>query len=387
MFTFCFFCHIRVNKPLTYMKLKNYLYLVAFFLLLPLIMLAGHALIGKDRGAANEFSRHTSAKSIYWWKTTFDPDSTELAFLCEHDIRRMYVRYFDVIYDPANRPETIVPNATLQFRQAFPDSLEIIPTLYITNTAMANWPKEQYYSWEKESSRTSDYYIDQIVYRILAMNQRNHVMNVREVQVDCDWTRNTRSRFFDFCRALRARLHEEGIALSSTVRLHQLCEDAPPVDRGVLMCYNTGALRNVSTKNSILHADDVYAYLKGRRIKNYGLPLDVAYPTFGWSVMYDADKNYVGLVKTTDLTDASRFEPHPDGFYRVLKDCSAGHAILKAGNWLRLEESEMETLRAVKSQIDLNRNLQDSTYSTILYHLDSNNLNKYSYDEIESLYQ
>jgi len=372
------------------MRLKNYLYLVAFLLVLPFFFYAGHALMNGKACQDSRFSHHVPARSIYWWKTTYDPDSLELAFLQEHQIERMYVRYFDVIYDPANRPEPIVPNATLQFKQTLPEGMEIVPTIYITTEAMGSWPTEKsngYYCDETKPFRSTSYYVDQIVYRIKAMNKRNGVSNVHEIQVDCDWTRSTRDNFFSLCKALKERLHEEGIALSSTIRLHQLKDDAPPVDRGVLMCYNTGALRNITTKNSILYPEDVYAHLKGKSLKDFDIPLDVAYPTFGWSVLYDSDRKYVGLVKTTDLSDREYFSLQEDGLYKVIKECTANHAILKAGNLLRVEEAQYAVISHVKAQIDLNRDPDDNEYSTILYHLDSNNLNKYTSDEIENLYK
>lgn len=337
----------------------------------------------------NPFAQHEHKNSIYWWKTTFDPDSAEWAFLAEHHIERMYVRYFDVVYDPANRPESIVPNATLEFKQELPDSLEVIPTIYITNEAMASWPKNQSdddYWYSEPQFKSSTYYIEQLVYRIKAMNQRNHIQNVKEIQVDCDWSETTRETFFAFCDSLRIRLHDEGMALSSTIRLHQLRQAAPPVDRGVLMCYNTGALRTLTTQNSILHAKDVYSHLRFADFRKFGIPLDVAYPTFGWSVMYSSDNKFLGLVRTTDLSDAETFRRRSDGLYEILRECTAGHALLQPGNLLRLEMSEMRTLREVKSQIDLKRDTSEVGYSTILYHLDSRNLSKYSPDEIEYLY-
>ena len=35
--------------------------------------------------------------SVYYWRTTLTLDSTERAFLADHGVGRMYVRYFDVV--------------------------------------------------------------------------------------------------------------------------------------------------------------------------------------------------------------------------------------------------------------------------------------------------
>ena len=36
---------------------------------------------------------------IYYWRTTYDPSTEEKWFLNEHEIRRMYIRFFDVVID------------------------------------------------------------------------------------------------------------------------------------------------------------------------------------------------------------------------------------------------------------------------------------------------
>ena len=324
---------------------------------------------------SNSFSMHTPKRSIYYWKTVFRLDDEERAFLDDHGIGRLYLRYFDVSYEPAGGDETIIPNATIRFESAVPDSLEVVPTIFITNEAMCNW----YYD---------ETLADQVIYRIEAINLRNHIPQIHEVQVDCDWTERSEPRFFDFCRQLRERLHRKGIALSSTIRLHQLREEAPPVDRGVLMCYNTGALRKLSTENSILSSHDVYTYLKRANWQEFQLPLDIAYPTFGWSVMYDPEGRFKGLVRTTELSDTTVFRPLDGNRYEARHNTAVANVAIPKGNILRLEQSDILTVLSVKQQLALllKEHLPLDT-SVILYHLDSNNLSHYSHDEIEDLYR
>ena len=320
--------------------------------------------------------------AVYYWKTVFDPDSIELAFLCSHNITRMYIRYFDVIYDPTHAPESLVPNATIQFKQSVPDGIEVIPTIFITNEAMANWPVERMLD-----SKSDEYYYDQLLYRIQAMNQRNGIKGVREVQVDCDWSVSTRYKFFMFCEGLKSRLRNRGLCLSSTIRLHQLKEPLPPVDRGVLMCYNTGSLRNISAQNSILSESDVYSYIRHLEITEESIPIDIAYPTFAWSVMFAPDRRFLGIVRKNDLSDTEYFRKVEDNLYEVIKETTSGNAILKKGNLLRLEQSDYCTIKSIKGQLDTKFAHAGTAPNIILYHLDSNNLSKYSHEEIESLYQ
>ena len=48
--------------------------------------------------------------AVYYWKTRFDLDDQETAFLKENGIRRIYLRYFDVDYEknPVTYDEGIV---------------------------------------------------------------------------------------------------------------------------------------------------------------------------------------------------------------------------------------------------------------------------------------
>ena len=73
-------------------------------------------------------------RSVYYWSTVLDIDSTKQDFIDRHGISRMYVRYFDVVIGEDGRP---VPNATLRFRTGVPRGMEIVPTVYIVNDCMA----------------------------------------------------------------------------------------------------------------------------------------------------------------------------------------------------------------------------------------------------------
>ena len=74
---------------------------------------------------------------IYHWKTTFDPSPEEWAWIKKHDIRRLYIRLFDVIIDPWSTETELsaVPSATTVFRQQ-PLAQEVVPVAFITQEAM-----------------------------------------------------------------------------------------------------------------------------------------------------------------------------------------------------------------------------------------------------------
>lgn len=220
-----------------------------------------------------------SRRSVYYWSTVLDIDSTKQAFIDRHGISRMYVRYFDVVAGEDGSP---VPNATLRFGTGVPQGVEVVPAVYIVNECMA-----------ADTAGLAGL----ILKRILQMNATNDIGGVKEIQIDCDWTRRTRQRYFGFLRTLRAMAAERGVKVSATIRLHQLAEGAPPVDRGVLMMYNTGDFTDISCGKPILDMRDAAPYL--RHLADYELPLSAAYPIYSWRILFRGGR-YVGIMHRDD---------------------------------------------------------------------------------------
>lgn len=220
-----------------------------------------------------------SRRSVYYWSTVLDIDSTKQAFIDRHGISRMYVRYFDVVAGEDGSP---VPNATLRFGTGVPQGVEVVPAVYIVNECMA-----------ADTAGLAGL----ILKRILQMNATNDIGGVKEIQIDCDWTRRTRQRYFGFLRTLRAMAAGKGVKVSATIRLHQLAEGAPPVDRGVLMMYNTGDFTDISCQKPILDTRDAAPYL--RHLAGYGLKLAAAYPIYSWRILFRGGR-YVGIMHRDD---------------------------------------------------------------------------------------
>lgn len=319
---------------------------------------------------------HPACNSIYYWKTTFSLNDYEQSFLQEHDIHRMYVKFFDVDDDAPSQyvdAKRILPVATTVFSSPKPDDVEIIPTVYLTIRAI---------TFIGQSEDGVQDAASKIVTRVLNMASFNDMGSVHEIQLDCDWTETTQNTYFALCNAIGNMLHDKGIALSSTIRLHQLRTDVPPVDRGVLMLYNTGNLQKASVKNSIISAHDVALYLKDKHIK-YNLPLDFAYPTYSWGLVFWGDY-FDGILHQSDFSDAELYEYQPDGYYKVKTYHQTDGQSLYPSHRIRLETSPIDTVLAVKEMVK--SAFPDVPHSNIIYHLDSLNLSKYTTDEIKSIY-
>lgn len=296
-----------------------------------------------DRAAINGHN-DVKCNSIYYWKTTFDIDSMEMDLLAKHNIERMYVRMFDVAVEQnlSDGTNEIVPIATTTFVSEVPESLEIVPVTYITIDALRSMEGKEYD------------FASLIVERLLAMSSYNNCGKIKEVQLDCDWTSTTKDTYCRLCQRVQLFLQANDIKLSITVRLHQLRESAPPADRGVLMLYNTGALKNPETKNSILNIDDVKPYVKNSK---YSLPLDYAYPCFGWGVKFKNNK-FVSIVSEDS---------------RALSD----------EEYIRYERPTPTEVLDVKSFVE--DKLGKPARGNIIYHLDESQLKNYTDNEIDKI--
>ncbi|MDE6576858.1 MAG: hypothetical protein K2J82_06210 [Muribaculaceae bacterium] len=331
------------------------------------------------RGTATDSQAAEKVKNgVYYWKTVFNLDSTDLAFMQQHNIGRIYLRMFDVVENRSypDKPEKTIPNATVRISdpqyQLLQDSLsdvEFIPTVYITLEAMKAVKDE-------EGVLASN-----IVKRIRNMCQYNKLPNVGELQLDCDWTQSTEQSFFRLCDSVRYFIAQENLPwqLSSTIRLHQLSGKNPPVDKGVLMVYNTGDYFDQDTRNSIIDPAEVEPYIS--RLSDYTIPLDVAYPTYSWQLLF-SDREFAGLTQGINLADTSMFSRN-NNLYAVKETFTHNDRYIYRGDIIKAEDSDIKDILATKKMIE--QHLKSHTHSNILYHLDFKNLSKYSSDEIDAI--
>ena len=330
--------------------------------------------VGCKGQGLHEYPRN-ACNSIYYWRTTFNVTEAEQQFITHHNVNRLYLRLFDVDMSKRNLWETLSPQpiATIQF----PDSAnlsqvmqqvdECVPTVFITLHALKQIP------WHEAND-----YAQKICTRILNMCSYHGFRDkVHEVQIDCDWTETTENTYFHLLDEMRYILHAQGIMLSATIRLHQLRTTVPPVDRGVLMLYNTGSLKHPETQNSILSYADAMPYLK--RI-NYSLPLDYAFPNFGWGVWF-RNNDFQAILHQQDYSDENLYEQTDSTHYRVIKNhYNEGHWLMY-GDIIRKEISDMAVIEQIKQHLPLSEK-----NSIIMYHLDEKNLQNYSNYETTTFY-
>ena len=280
----------------------------------------------------------TTMRSVYYWSTTLNMDSVKTAFMRNYDISRMYIRYFDVVADQSGRA---VPNATLKFATDVPQGIDIVPTVCVMPECL-----------RQDRSRLASL----IVKRVVQMNETNDVYNVKEIQIDCDWTQSTRQLYAEFMQAMMRECHSRHLKLSSTIRLHQLAQTPPPADRGVLMMYNTGDATDIRCHKPILDMHDAAPYLP--RLNDYKLKLSTAYPIFTWRILFRGGR-FVGFI-------------HNDGEYPILPSDSIA---------LR-QPSAADIIEAVNV---IGSRRPDANNEIILFDLNNHNINRLKHKDYEKI--
>jgi hypothetical protein len=312
---------------------------------------------------------HT-AHAFYYWKSTYNFDSSQLKAMEQLQITQFYVHYFDV--DWSENLQMPVPVAPLQAES--PEGLfsqQYTPVVFITNRTFermsdtaCGWLADKVagkikYMTDRWESGVEDqmawhqagehYEKKDSIEKVIAAS-RAHVCN--SIQIDCDWTVGTKDKYFYFLKELK-KIYKDTMQLSATIRLYPYKYadkmGVPPVNRGMLMCYNLGRVNDPETKNSILDINELKTYLTGEK---YPLPLDVAVPVFGWYAWFRGS-TFKGIVHDEHaLADSSAFTKLDEQRYRLMTDTVMADQYYRTGDVFRAEYPSEETVSDALSLID-----------------------------------
>ncbi|MGG5507827.1 hypothetical protein ACPDG9_13445 [Myroides sp. C6-3] len=295
--------------------------------------------------------------SFYYWKTTFALDDVERETLKNLAVSKLYVRYFDI----GLKNGMAVPITPIIFKEKVP-LLEVVPVIYIKNEVVRN---------EKLNVKEL---ANQLVDFVLQINERNNI-DSQEIQIDCDWTLDSKDRFF----ALLDQLHKETeMKLSATIRLHQVKFAAktgiPQVDRGVLMYYNMGRIASDSL-NSIYDQQIAQKYTGA--LKDYPLHLDYALPIYAWVVHSRNDQvvRLISRLRVEDLKKQEDFEQFTPNQFVVQKETTRFGFVFQKGDILKVESIQADQLKEMTKE--LYRASGKCPNEIILYDLNSKNINYY----------
>jgi hypothetical protein len=316
-------------------------------------------------------NRREVQPAFYHWKSTLALTDTEVDYLNALKIKRLYVKFFDVFWDASLQMPA--PTASLVI-QRLPEQ-EIVPCIFITNQTFKQLTDNQIFTLA-----------NRVVLKLEELWLQTQDRALREVQFDCDWTGATRERFFQFLQAIQQQ--RPAWLLSATIRLHQVRDykqtGVPPVQRGMLMFYNTGDLESWSEDNSILNLRLAEGYLTSDALQRYPMPLDVALPIFAWGVLFREGRmiRLLNNLQTAQLSDTIRFQLLSPQRFEVRQSTFLDGHYLYAGDRLRLESVRAEQL--IHSAHLLRSQLKNQNLTVSFYHLDTATIKYFPHEALDA---
>jgi hypothetical protein len=298
--------------------------------------------------------------SFYYWKTKFSLSATEKNVLNDEQVKKLYIRYFDVDKETPQVPANPVSPVTLDNSVK---KYEVVPVVYIKKRVLENI-----------DSNGLNVLANNILKLVSQINRSQQIQN-KEIQFDCDWTEQTRDAYFFFINLYRTLTDQ---FISATIRLHQVKyykrTGIPPVDRGVLMYYNMGEI-NSSPSNSIYDKTNAARY--NASLSGYPLPIDIALPIFSWG--QQIRNNHV--IQLLNKISGSHFQNDSNFVFVNASRLLARHSCFKAGYYfvendeIKLESVSQDELLFMSAQIK--KYALKKFSHVIFYDLDSTNLVQY----------
>ena len=359
---FPFLHFFQLNQPMK--SKKTWFYFVLF---LPIL---GFLNSCNDSNDAPSFTR-----GMYYWRSDYLKKEEE-ELLVKFGVKKFYVKLFEVTYSETMGNVPIAKNRSICKDVKKNQAIELVPTVFIKNEIFK-------FNDEKSLDKLADNLV-YLINRIYNAGDDTHAKAYTEIQLDCDWTKSTREKYFYLLKKVKEL---SGKKLSCTLRLYpykyQTDMGIPPVDRVTLMCYNLIQPLSNKAKNSIFELSELRKYLS---VKNtYPLPLDIVLPSFYWTQWYQNNK-LARLCTLTSKEISSFAKPIKPLWYSVQKDTFLEPDFyFRSGDELKCEavpsDSLNEAIKLLKQTIQFDK---ETTIS--LFDLKKNITIQYSDEEINSFY-
>lgn len=356
--------------------------------------------------------KYQVVRSFCYWKTSGYFNSEDDSILKKLKVKHMYLRFFDVDWNPYVKQAQ--PIATISNIDII-DSLQLTPSVFITNDVLLHSSKLQldqlskristriaqlidFYAVQTAKSRAYD--IADMDYKqqegkktMIRLNEESLAKKeqpkieklFQEILFDCDWSVATKENYFYLLQKLKTKLPK--YKLEATIRLWQYkyYEKAgiPPVDKGLLMCYNMSNVNEYNAKNSIGSGKELNDYMTHDK---YPLRLDVALPIFNWAVLFRGGV-FKGVISNIDSFDKNKliFKKISDTKYLLQDDIQLGSFYARNGDEIRIEKisnQELETMiNSVKDKIKI-----DNTTKVTFFSFDKKYINDYGIQNISKYY-
>lgn len=319
-------------------------------------------------------SNKETTRGVYFWKTSFSLSTSELNWLKETEINKLYVRFFDVDWNPTTNAAVPVGDVSIETKSI--DGVEIVPVVFITNRTLISIP----------DSLISELSIN-IHKKIFAKLKLFEDQTTKEIQLDCDWTETTRNKYFSLIEHITELTQKDKIEITATIRLHQVKffskTGVPPIKRGMLMFYNMSDVSDMQTINSIYDEDVAKRYLTN--FDKYPIDLDVVLPAFSWACWFRNGKlkNLINDLKVKNLESNMNFVKEDKNIFRATKEFYLMGNYILTGDYLRVEETDFNTtLNAAKL---LAPHIKNKKINVSIYHLNREVIKSYGTDKFKDI--
>lgn len=321
--------------------------------------------------------KHDIIASFCYWKTDLNLDKEDQDLIQKLNAQHMYVRFFDV--DWSFNENEAIPVATIRNLKFNTNKLKITPSIFITNEVFLKTTKQQLDTLAFRIAKR----VEEIVENEL--NTSGRKINYEEILIDCDWSPKSKDNYFYLLKQIKNNFPNQKIA--ATIRLWQYKyatkAGMPPVDRGLLMCYNMSKPNDFKTENSIATSSELAQFLTH---KKYRLKLDIALPIYSWAVIFRGNK-YKGIVSDYHkiLNKDLKLKKLSSNKYLLQQDILVGRSYLRNGDIIRVEKISNEELDKMISIIKSKIQIDNATKVTF-FSFDKIYVNDYGTEKISKYY-
>jgi hypothetical protein len=317
-------------------------------------------------------------RAFHYWRTVLRFSAPETRALATLGIERLYLRLCDVDRapgDPAPRP--VAPLSALE-AAPLPPGIDVVPVVFLRERAL------------RGLDATAVRALAADVWRAVGGHMQRLRRTTKELQLDCDWSEASRDGFFALLSAVAALARPDDVAVSSTIRLHQIKHrertGVPPAARGMLMLYNMGAVDADPEAQAIFDADRARAYLG--RIADYPLPLDVVLPIWSW-VVHVRGRRVENLLQSTDRSDLQGkawLRSQGAHRYEVTQAAFLDGVVLRPGDFLDVEEATVAAALPAAALVASRLAPAAERRTISLFHLSAKNLARHDLQDLARLF-
>jgi hypothetical protein len=350
-------------------------------------------------------------RSFCYWKTDLNFQKEEDSLIDKMNVKHMYVRFFDIDWNPYSKEP--LPVATIRDISLNKNNPEITPSVFITNEVVLQSDKKQLDSLAMQIAKRigqighkmNETKAQSLAYKIV-YPENNHnrkevkllsfdsvksaelaklKVDFKEILIDCDWSEKSKENYFYLLQKVKKGFPTSKI--SATIRLWQYkyAEKAgiPPVDKGLLMCYNITKPDDFQTKNSIGTSAELEQYITHNE---YKLKLDIALPLYSWAVIFRGN-TFKGILSDYDqlMSDTIKLKKSSSDKYILQDDVLVGQNYLRNGDEIRIEKISDDELDKMISIIKDKIKIDNQTRVTF-FSFDKKYINDYGTQNISDYY-